>query len=536
MFTNSIKKRLSAMQFAVAFVIFGILVSLGDGLPMSWARDRKKIVSFAWEWRYHTAKDYVRYADKIGETGLDGIGIYISASGHDGEEDWMSHRLSDGKILWTRDMVADQAGDFKKATMHKGLRECFIRSFGAPRSRIDWRDDIAWNRIAKSMGTLAWLAKEGGIKGLAMDPEDYGRSNQFKRRHGDPSWKELVLLARKRGREIFSEVFRVYPDVVILSLWLFSWDIADVRSNNPALSARITGNLWPAFVNGILDVLPPTALLVDGNEWAYQIEASRQEFAASANAQRDAVYGIVAPENRSKYRGQVLPGFGLYLDSFTGAVTNGMGKPNPYYFGAENGSRLGHFERNLSAAIANCGGYVWLWGEQYCWINHDSNQRMLTAVNRELWAEKLPGINSVLRATVNPDEFLIRDFPLLRNAGRMKNLLSDKDPVKLSKTAVLESGRRRIRVNLPESKVQPGTHYVVSAGGYGDGLSAEVWWGVRLPSARLAIDGPAEGRRLGAFVVAVPEGAKGLFITFSMPPETEGKCYFDEFYLGEIPR
>ena len=77
MFTNSIKKRLSAMQFAVAFVIFGILVSLGDGLPMSWARDRKKIVSFAWEWRYHTAKDYVRYADKIGETGLDGIGIYI---------------------------------------------------------------------------------------------------------------------------------------------------------------------------------------------------------------------------------------------------------------------------------------------------------------------------------------------------------------------------------------------------------------------------------------------------------------------------
>ena len=92
-------------------------------------------------------------------------------------------------------------------------------------------------------------------------------------------------------------------------------------------------------------------------------------------------------------------------------------------------------------------------------------------------------------------------------------------------------------MNLPESKVQPGTHYVVSAGGYGDGLSAEVWWGgVRLPSARLAIDGPAEGRRLGAFVVAVPEGAKGLFITFSMPPETEGKCYFDEFYLGEIPR
>ena len=82
-------------------------------------------------------------------------------------------------------------------------------------------------------------------------------------------------MARKRGREIFGEVFRVYPDVVILSLWLFSWDIADVRSNNPVLSARSTGNLWPAFVNGILDVLPSTALLVDGNEWAYQIEASR---------------------------------------------------------------------------------------------------------------------------------------------------------------------------------------------------------------------------------------------------------------------
>ena len=90
-------------------------------------------------------------------------------------------------------------------------------------------------------------------------------------------------------------------------------------------------------------------------------------------------------------------------------------------------------------------------------------------------------------------------------------------------------------MNLPEAEVQSGTHYVVSAGGYGNGLSAEIWWGVRLPSARLVIDGPSEGRKHGAFVVAVPEGAKGLFITFSMPPETEGKCYFDEFYLGKVP-
>jgi hypothetical protein len=249
-------------------VLVLVLTTVAGGLQA--VHDGKKCLAFGWEFRHRmSVKDLITAAPWFDMTPIDGVEIHLRMKTPTGEN-FGSQEFMEGPA-WTEENCAATAEELKTLAKHRAFRSSFINTLRAPLTRIPWTDDAAWSRIAGNMRVAALMAKEAGLPGLAMDPEDYGRSNQFKRRHGDPSWEELVLLARKRGREIFGEVFRVYPDIVILSLWLFSWDIADVRSNNPVLSARSTGNLWPAFVNGILDVLPSTALLVDGNEWAYQI-------------------------------------------------------------------------------------------------------------------------------------------------------------------------------------------------------------------------------------------------------------------------
>ena len=57
------------------------------------------------------------------------------------------------------------------------------------------------------MRTVAWLAREGGFRGLFVDPEDYGHVRQFRRRAREVPFEERSALVRRRAREAFVPVF-----------------------------------------------------------------------------------------------------------------------------------------------------------------------------------------------------------------------------------------------------------------------------------------------------------------------------------------
>ncbi|MCQ2392058.1 MAG: hypothetical protein MJ240_11600 [Kiritimatiellae bacterium] len=524
--------------------------SAAGDLSVRWPVERKKVVSFGWEWNAISPSEFVKYADRIDQTGLDGVGVYVKAKGPDGKSR-SSANVADGEVEWTHKMVEDQIADFRTAMAHKGLKESFIRALGSPHQRLDWADDVVWGKVARSMGTLAWLAKEGGFRGLMIDPEDYHKAKQFCRRPGDEPWHVLAPLARKRGREVFSAVFREYPEAVIFAYWFFSWNIHQAYSDEPMVSARCGGDLWSAFVNGMLDVIPPTARLVDGNEWAYENEASRYEFMHSAIAQRNCADGLVAPENRMKYRAQVLPGFGLYLDSYTNDKTNSAGKANHYYFGPDaSGSRTGHFARNLSAALRASGGYVWLWGEKFSWINYDPEQVMGWHVSREHWETRLPGLSAAVRACANPSEFLMKDFPALRTGGAIVDLAEELDVAAMSAKAL---GKEHDPKNdaqegsgyfhIGDERAIPGSQYVVVVDGHGEGLDAIAYWlgrkdggywRWRVPGQGIALKELGGGRRHGEAVITVPEGVDGLKVQFRLHPDPGTTCGFDKVFLGKI--
>ena len=521
--------------------------ALANALPVDWGRDRKKVVAFGWEWKVMSPVRLLEYADQIDATGIDGISLYITAKGADGKALWSSS-IIDGDEF-TSEVLADQIEPLRKATAHKGLRESFIRTLGAPKVRVDWKDDAHWAKVARSMGALAKFAKATGVRGFIVDPEDYHKQNQFEARPDDEPYDLLAPLARKRAREIFSAVFREHPDLVVLGYWLFSWHPQHVNSENPMASARSKGDLWPAFINGILDVMPPTAKLVDGDEWVYDAEASKNEFMISAMAQRDAVMGLVAPENRAKFRAQALPGFGLYLDSYVMSKTKKDGKVNKFYFGPDNGSRRGHFERNLSEALDSAGEYVWLWCEKKTWVKWGEDVPMGWGVERKTWEECLPGLYRTIRACADPEAFLAKDCRELIAAGKIVNIATD-DYVAASREALHgehdkkdEDEKGQGYFHVTDDTARPGEHYVVAASGTGEGLEAIAfwqqrknggWWRWRIPGHGLAFKKGEDGRYRAKALVRVPEGADCIAVQFRLHPPKDKECEFDNIFVGRV--
>ena len=523
------------------------LTAAATSPSVDWPKERKKVVAFGWEWKVMSPARLLESSNQIDATGIDGISLYITAKGADGKARWSSS-IIDGDEF-TDDILADQVDVLRKATAHKGLRESFIRTLGAPKVRVDWKDDVHWARVARSMGALAKFAKATGVRGFIVDPEDYHKQNQFEARPNDEPYDLLAPLARRRAREIFSAVFREYPDIAVLGYWLFSWHPQHVNSENPMMSARTAGDLWPAFINGILDVMPSGAKLIDGDEWVYNAEAAKNEFMISGLAQRNAVMGLVAPENRAKFRAQAHPGFGLYLDSYVMAPTNKNGKANHFYFGPDNGSRLGHFERNLSEALDSAGEYVWLWCEKKTWVKWGEDVAMGWGVDRQMWEECLPGLTRTIRACSDPEAFLAEDCRAMIGEGKIVNIATN-DYVAASHFALhgkhdkkdeAEKGPGYFHVIDPTAK--PGEHYVVAASGTGEGLEAIVywqqrkgggWWRWRIPGHGLALKKGEDGRYRAKAVVRVPEGTDCLALQLKLHPPKGQECAFDKIFVGRI--
>ena len=523
------------------------LTAAATSPSVDWPKERKKVVAFGWEWKVMSPARLLEYANQIDATGIDGISLYITAKGADGKARWSSS-IIDGDEF-TEDILADQVDMLRRATAHKGLRESFIRTLGAPKVRVDWKDDVHWARVARSMGALAKFAKATGVRGFIVDPEDYHKQNQFEARPNDEPYDLLAPLARRRAREIFSAVFREYPDIAVLGYWLFSWHPQHVNSENPMMSARTAGDLWPAFINGIIDVMPSGAKLIDGDEWVYNAEAAKNEFMISGLAQRNAVMGLVAPENRAKFRAQAHPGFGFYLDSYVMAPTNKNGKANHFYFGPDNGSRRAHFERNLSEALDSAGEYVWLWCEKKTWVKWGEDIAMGWGVDRQMWEECLPGLARTIRACSDPEAFLAEDCRAMIGEGKIVNIATN-DYVAASHFALhgkhdkkdeAEKGPGYFHVIDPTAK--PGEHYVVAASGTGEGLEAIVywqqrkgggWWRWRIPGHGLALKKGEDGRYRAKAVVRVPEGTDCLALQLKLHPPKGQECAFDKIFVGRI--
>ena len=383
------------------------------------AASPRKFIFVGWDTGDLAPYEIVANAERLKATGCDGVGIYPRVQKPEGSLKTrraypMGAETVDGASL------AWMIPDLRKIAATPWLRETMFRVPGTAKKRLRWDDDAAWARYAANMGVIAATAKEGSLKGLILDSEDYFNERQYFLAPGEGDFETVAKLARRRGREVWEAVFRAFPEAVVLTYQFLSIDREYKVAVDPVCEMRIRGDLWPMYCNGILDALPPGAKIVDGDESGYRYEAAKGDFWRNASHQLTGVLPLVAPKNRAKYRAQVSVSFGMYPDSYAYHQPS-----SSWYFGPVAGSRLLHFEENLAQAVRAADEYVWFWGEHRTFVNWEGLDV------RHWWDEwwpnassldnALPGYSDMVRGIKDPVGYVKERLA----AGGFENLVSD---------------------------------------------------------------------------------------------------------------
>lgn len=381
----------------------------------------KKIILAGWEFGYLTPEDYLANAEELDKTPADGVVIYIQRNPAVGRNFTANNIMVEP--LWTDENLSDLVEPLKKMAKHRSMRHSFIKAFRAPHGvRLDWRDKKAWAVVANNVSAVARLAKKVGFPGIQMDIEDYSKKRQFWRIETDPPFPELEKLVRQRAREVGTAIFAEYPDITIFSYFglselFFAQHERDVKSL--ALAKR---DLLPAFLNGLLDVIPPGARFQEGTENGYRYDAVKKDFLTGKLRHTNWYLPLVAPENRVKYLTQVITGFGLYMDMYVNDENA------TWYFPPLDGSRLERLRRNVAQALSGTDEYVWLWGERGRWIDWKVAKplNLHGGAKKGRWDVMIPGgLWESLRIVKNPEKYLLPKIEKAIADGTVTNIISN---------------------------------------------------------------------------------------------------------------
>lgn len=512
----------------------------------------KKYIFAGWDLGDVSPQEILENADKFDKSGCDGVAVALGSAFPSTDQDVRKSLHVTEPPRWSDEDVAPIKPILRGFGNHPGLRHSFFRISFAPRKeRISWTDDVAWRIYADNAAAAAMLAKEVAFEGIVADFEDYWKKRQFLWKDGDPTWDDAKALARRRGREVFAGVFAAYPEITILTFQLLTTDIAYPRRAFPVAYMEEKRDLWPSFVNGILDAMPPTAKIVDGDEsFSYRAEASKMDFYKSVRDQTIGVLPLVAPENRAKYRAQLSVGFGLYLDSYS-LPTN-----SPHYFGPVRGKRINHFEDNLRQATLCADEYVWFWGEKGFFIDwpEDLKERRGDVWRSHVgmkwrrkyfegswgrlkpWRETIDGdVDLLLRGVKDPSRCVRGEYARQVAAGTFTNIFTGK----LSPLEGATNGNVCTRI----SDLAVDGWYGVKVKGRGEILRGNAYfqhhrswrWNLGAVQFDFAQDGSlSDGWREGVALVRIPDGATDIFVMFEAGKDDNVKTRRVEFRDLEV--
>lgn len=382
------------------------------------AAGRKKFIELGWDIP-STALLRESWREMERATPFDGVMFKVETKDEQGRK--LSSETIWDKRFWKREWLRGALADLKSCRFTR-FTDNFVR-FNATPGNLDWADDAGWAALAEKAGHCAWLMKQTGAQGLAIDFESYG-AHQFKHDPGKGrGFEDTATLSRKRGGQFVQAVAREFPEAVLLTLWMNSINLKAGASDTPdAILAASGYGLLPAFMDGMLDAAPPAMVFVDGCENGYYMD-SAEEYLRAAHEIRSWNGGairLVSPANRAKYRQQVQAGFGFYLDMFLNEATN------RYYRGPLHGSRLARLERNLGFARDAADDYVWVYGEQCRWWGKPLNVPNSVGKGR-LWEEAMPGITRAIACVRDPLSAAQDELARLRAAGTLANLAHNAD-------------------------------------------------------------------------------------------------------------
>jgi hypothetical protein len=346
-------------------------------------------------------------------------GVVIDAVGRTGAGESVGLRGAFQNQPWQRDWFRNCVEDLKACRFQR-LTDNFV-TVGANPGNVDWFDDEGWKQVVEHWRIAAWVAKQGGIRGILFDPEPYTEPFSQFRYGAQPerdkhTFEDYHAKARERGRQVMQAVAAEYPGITLFCYFMNIVNRAATGHADPKrMLATLGYGLYSPFIDGWLDVAPPTVKLVDGCEMAYRYN-SVTEYLESALHIKGACQELVAPENRAKYRAQVQVSFGMYLDAYWNPDTS------PWHIDGLGGPRVDRLRANTSTALRVADEYVWVYGEQFRWWPTPNG-----GVKPESWPEALPGSEDALRFARDPVDYARAALARLEKDGKLVNLTRNGD-------------------------------------------------------------------------------------------------------------
>lgn len=391
---------------------------------------RKKLIELGWG--KLTPTRLLEHLPRVEQTPFDGLALNIIGTDEQGQA------VSAFQICipkpWKPEWFQGEINTLRKLKSNK-LTDNFISvslSVSSP-DFVDAFDDAGWKVIVEHFRIAAWIAKEGGLKGIMFDPEGYGNTVICSRsqRRKEKSFTEYAAKVRQRGREVMAAMAREYPDMVFFTLFMNSGTALGALGGDPreAMLRNIPYALYPAFVNGWLDAVPPGLTIVDGFEMAYP-HADEAQYLKQVNAIRNTTLGLVAPENRLKYRGQVQAGLALYLDAFI-RMPKVDAHADVFTDPPLDGALVERLHEAACSALDAVDEYVWVYSEFYRWWPDAKNPELT-----RYWDEILPGTTEALLAAKDPfqrslaraeKEFAVAERKARARGVPLRNLVKNGD-------------------------------------------------------------------------------------------------------------
>ena len=301
-------------------------------------------------------------------------------------ENWGKRAFSQQELQPTVDTL--------RKTPFKRLTDNFIRVITTP-GDIDWFD--AQDTVVANARLAGWVAKQGGMKGIFFDPEEYVSPlwDYHKQRHAsEKSFQDYAAQVRLRGADVMRAFQAEYPDITILLAFGCSyiyhkeWPAMHgapafaADTNDPKKLETFCYGLLAPFLDGMIEAAGPNVRLIDGTEHSY-LTLRRKQFIQHRRAFEQHALPFVADDQA--YKRKVRLGFGIWVDALWHRDEDERG-----YFDAPPDGRTkfagwdgADFSKNywqpdelqmsITNALRESDQYVWLYSERLFFQGSDKN-------------------------------------------------------------------------------------------------------------------------------------------------------------------
>ena len=236
---------------------------------------------------------------------------------------------------------------------------------------FDWYDDAWWETVLSNVEGLARLAKEGGLKGIVLDCEEYGcpfwswgggRPDYALKNldtYKDKTWSQTRDQCRQRGRSFAKAINKAYPGCMIWLTYGYSHIVHKLPEGTQDLSDGGNG-LYAAFLDGMLEGSDDETVFIDGFEGSYRFSETEEFVRLRDVVTKNALKHTMVPES---YRKKIRVGFGLYVDMYN------YKNSHPWYSDRPEDNYLtpARLEKAVTNALAVGDGYVWIYSEYPSW-------------------------------------------------------------------------------------------------------------------------------------------------------------------------